>query len=74
MDHNDGVSTMPVPWKRLKAWIEAQEKAELSGYNPNPPLMAQIAALSQIVDFLDEPEPTAETVGKSDYVSELMRK
>ncbi|KAM0485941.1 hypothetical protein ACHAPX_000637 [Trichoderma viride] len=68
---NDGV--MPVPWGRLKAWIEAQEQAEQSGFNPNPPTKPQIAALSQVVDFLDGPEPTAETIGKLDYVSELMQ-
>ncbi|PNP47617.1 hypothetical protein TGAMA5MH_01440 [Trichoderma gamsii] len=71
MDNHDGV--MPVPWGRLKAWIEAQEQAEKSGFNPNPPTKLQIAALSQVVDFLDGPEPTAETIGKLDYVSELMQ-
>lgn len=73
MDNEDGVSVMPVPWDRLKAWIEAQEQAERSGFNPNPPTKVQIAALSQVVDFLDGPELTAESIGKRDYVSELVR-
>lgn len=73
MDSEDGANIMRVPWDRLKAWIEAQEQAERSGYNPNPPTKVQIAALSQVVDFLDGPEPTAETIGKRDYVTELVR-
>lgn len=64
---------MPVPWGRLKAWVEAQEQAERSGFHPDPPSKTQIAALSHVVDFLDGPEPTAEIIGKLDYVSELMR-
>ncbi|KAL7923867.1 hypothetical protein ACQKWADRAFT_288090 [Trichoderma austrokoningii] len=69
---NNNHNLMPVPWGRLKAWITAQEQAEQNGYNPNPPTKTQIAALSHIVDFLDEPEPTAEIIGKKDHVSELM--
>lgn len=73
MDNDDTGNIIPVPWGRLKAWIEAQEKAEQSGHNPNPPKKSQLLALSQIVDFMDDPEPTPETIGKPDYVSELMR-
>lgn len=73
MDNDNDASVMPVPWGRLKAWIEAQEQAEQSGFNPNPPSKAQVAALSHVVDFLDGPEPTAEMIGKLDYVSELMQ-
>ncbi|KAK1245128.1 hypothetical protein MKX08_004757 [Trichoderma sp. CBMAI-0020] len=73
MDNDSGASVIPVPWARLKAWIEAQEQAEQSGFNPDPPSKVQIAALSHVVDFLDGPEPTAEVIGKPDYVSELMR-
>lgn len=73
MDNDDGANIMPVPWGRLKAWIEAQEQAEQSGYNSSPPSKAQIAAVSHVVDFMDEPELTVETIGKLDYVSELMR-
>lgn len=73
MDSDEGVDVIPVPWGRLKAWIEAQEKAEQSGYNPNPPTKVQVAALSHLVDFMDEPEPTPKSIGKLDYVSELMR-
>ncbi|PTB43212.1 hypothetical protein M441DRAFT_66972 [Trichoderma asperellum CBS 433.97] len=73
MDSDEGVDVIPVPWGRLKAWIEAQEKAEQSGYNPNPPTKVQVAALSHLVDFMDEPEPTPKSIGKLDYVSELMQ-
>lgn len=69
MDNDDSVSTMRVPWGRLKAWIEAQEAAEQSGHNPNPPSKVQVAALSHVVDFMDEPEPT---FGTKDFVSDLM--
>ncbi|KAH8122801.1 hypothetical protein LI328DRAFT_125334 [Trichoderma asperelloides] len=73
MDSDEGVDVIPVPWGRLKAWIEAQEKAERSGYNPSPPTKVQVAALSHLVDFMDEPEPTPKSIGKLDYVSELMQ-
>ncbi|KAL6910564.1 hypothetical protein GGI43DRAFT_378528 [Trichoderma evansii] len=73
MDNDDAANIIPVPWGRLKAWIEAQEKAEQSGHNPNPPKRSQILALSHVVDFMDQPEPTQETIGKLDYVSELMQ-
>ncbi|EHK47933.1 hypothetical protein TRIATDRAFT_255508 [Trichoderma atroviride IMI 206040] len=73
MDNDNDASVMPVPWGRLKAWIEAQEQAEESGFNSDPPSKAQVAALSHVVDFLDGPEPTAEMIGKLDYVSELMQ-
>ncbi|RFU79943.1 hypothetical protein TARUN_2287 [Trichoderma arundinaceum] len=61
---------MPVPWGRLKAWIEAQEKAEQEGHNPQPMTKTQLSAISQIVDFLDGPEPD---VSDRDYVSLLMQ-
>jgi hypothetical protein len=69
-DSNNLSSSLPVPWGRLKAWIEDQEKAEQQGYNPKPMTKSQIAALSNIVDFMDEPEPD---VSDRDYVSFLMR-
>ncbi|KAM0462907.1 hypothetical protein ACHAPV_003733 [Trichoderma viride] len=73
MANDGGASVMPVPWGRLKAWVEAQEQAEQNGFHPDPPSKTQIAALSHVVDFLDGPEPTAEIIGKLDYVSELMQ-
>lgn len=63
-------STMPVPWDRLRAWIDAQERAEQQGYNPQPLTKVQLLALSQLVDFMDGPEPT---VSDRDYVTLLTR-
>ncbi|KAL6698752.1 hypothetical protein J3F84DRAFT_363880 [Trichoderma pleuroticola] len=58
----------PVPWARLKLWIEAQEKAEQQGHNPNPPTRQQLLALSHLVSFVDGPEPD---VSAHDHVSLL---
>ncbi|KAL7798423.1 hypothetical protein V8C37DRAFT_367773 [Trichoderma ceciliae] len=69
-DGKNIVSAMPVPWGRLKAWIEAQERAEQQGYNPQPMTKAQVAALSHLVEYMDEPEPD---VSDRDYVSFLMQ-
>ncbi|KAM0253585.1 hypothetical protein ACHAQJ_007257 [Trichoderma viride] len=65
---NDNNNTMPVPWGRLKAWIEAQEQAEQQGYNPKPMTKPQVAALSYIVDFTDGPEPD---VSDRDYTRKV---
>ncbi|KAL6809213.1 hypothetical protein GGI42DRAFT_232865 [Trichoderma sp. SZMC 28013] len=58
----------PVPWARIKLWIEAQEKAEQQGNNPNPLTKQQLQALSHLVSFVDGPEPD---VSAHDHVSLL---
>ncbi|KAK4074848.1 uncharacterized protein Triagg1_4997 [Trichoderma aggressivum f. europaeum] len=58
----------PVPWARIKLWIEAQEKAEQQGNNPNPPTKPQLQALSHLVSFVEGPEPD---VSAHDHVSLL---
>ncbi|KAL6832615.1 hypothetical protein V8C40DRAFT_140182 [Trichoderma camerunense] len=58
----------PVPWARIKLWIEAQEKAEQQGNNPNPLTKPQLQALSHLVSFVDGPEPD---VSARDHVSLL---
>ncbi|KAL7789262.1 hypothetical protein V8C43DRAFT_103684 [Trichoderma afarasin] len=55
----------PVPWARIKLWIEAQEKAEQQG---NPLTKPQLQALSHLVSFVEGPEPD---VSAQDHVSLL---
>lgn len=57
----------PVPWARIKLWIEAQEKAEQQG---NPLTKPQLQALSHLVSFVEGPEPD---VSAQDHVSLLTR-
>ncbi|KAL7937652.1 hypothetical protein V8C35DRAFT_293113, partial [Trichoderma chlorosporum] len=59
-----------VPWHRIKLWVEAQEKAEQQGHNPNPLTKTQLGALSHLVSFIEEAEPD---IGSKDYVSSLMQ-
>ncbi|KAM6476071.1 hypothetical protein HDV62DRAFT_384622 [Trichoderma sp. SZMC 28011] len=55
----------PVPWARIKLWIEAQEKAEQQG---NPLTKPQLQALSHLVSFVEGPEPD---ISAQDHVSLL---
>lgn len=57
----------PVPWARIKLWIEAQEKAEQQG---NPLTKPQLQALSHLVSFVEGPEPD---ISAQDHVSLLTR-
>lgn len=57
----------PVPWARIKLWIEAQEKAEQQG---NPLTKPQLQALSHLVSFVEGPEPD---ISAQDHVSLLAR-
>ncbi|KAK5990216.1 hypothetical protein PT974_08482 [Cladobotryum mycophilum] len=58
---------IPIPWDRLRAWIDEQEALERQ-QGHNTLTRPQIQMLSHIVNFLDD-EPV---VDNTDYVSSLM--
>ncbi|KOS16977.1 hypothetical protein ESCO_006058 [Escovopsis weberi] len=68
-----GDATLPVPWDRLRAWIDQTEAAEEARRQNNQPGSAlslqQLQAISMLINIWDDDEPEMDG---GDHVSALM--
>lgn len=57
----------PIPWARLRAWIDEKEAWERQHQQPAPLTSKELAAISSLVPVIEEPD-----VGDTNYVGSLM--
>jgi hypothetical protein len=57
----------PIPWARLRAWIDEKEAWEKQHQRPAPLSSKELAAISSLVPFIEEPD-----VGDTNYIGNLM--
>ncbi|KFA63537.1 hypothetical protein S40285_00279, partial [Stachybotrys chlorohalonatus IBT 40285] len=68
MSKNGTGKTAPVPWQRLREWLENQEALDTQLDGQSSLTKEQLLAISQLVPFLDDEEPS---VGDKNYLGPL---